>query len=115
MKTGKRRRLPNSKILGRFPEETTIPDMALSAFAGALAEGTRVRSLRDDLPGAEITGYFALEGVVTRNPHNPEFGTGDLNTAIVRFDNDPAIPFLPPGGSANDLVWVWPRSDIEVL
>jgi hypothetical protein len=98
----------------REPEDAT----RLPALADPLREGARVRSLRNTVPGLPmLEGYEGLYGTVCVDPDHPERGTGNGLVVVVRFDDDPGVYWLQPesGYTADDLIWVWPRSELEVV
>jgi hypothetical protein len=90
----------------------------LTAKRNALAPGTRIRSLRDDVPGLEaydIQGYLFLEGEVVIDESGTH-GTGDADWAVITFgENDPVInhpAYIRESGLPQ---WIFPREDLEVL
>lgn len=94
-------------------------ELTVTAIRDALPAGTRIRSLRDTVPGVEhLTGYWAEEGVVVEDD---ALGVGNGNWAVVRFDDDPtlrmpgAVAVNPITGEEEYPVWAWPRNDLEVV
>lgn len=113
------RRMKNERRMRRLAElplQEPDAEVRLPALENALPAGTRVRSLRDSVPGIpQLTGYDDLLGTVVIDPGNPERGTGDGFIVVVRWDWDPAEEYVTQGFTKDDLVWVWNREDIEVV
>jgi hypothetical protein len=90
----------------------------LTAKRNALPAGTKIRSLRDDVPGLEqydIHGYLFLEGRVVED-ENGEHGTGDADWAVITFGEDDPVITHPAYIEESGLPqWIFPREDLEVL